>query len=193
MRVTIAKFICSFLKDNPPKRFNGQKPSSISSFFNRVTEQVSEQVARSIPKEMTEMAQNVSKDVSQNVSQQWAQLKPDLDAEFKPSPDETQQLIAERYGIEHNLLIQFKTDDIDQTSILNQTLSTQFSDQTILKQLPGNHLTPIGQEINWSAGRDFSPIDAVGQFVKQGAYQELRYLRSTVLDWLSHHRSRDNG
>ena len=181
-------FLNDNLKDNPSKRLlNQQQQSSLSSFFNRVTEQVSEQVNRAMPKEMAEMAQNLSKDVSQNVSQQWEQLKPDLEAEFRPSPDETQQLIAEHYGIERNLLIQFATDDIDQTTVLNQTLNSQFADQTILKRLPGNHLTPVGQEVNWSTGRDFSPIDAVGQFVKQGAYQDLTRLRSAILDWLSHH------
>lgn len=178
----------NFLKDNPSQRASSQNPSSsIASFFNRVTEQVSEQVTRSMPKEVTEMAQNLSKDVSQTVSKQLAQLKPDLDAEFRPSPDETQQLVAENYGIGRNLLIQFKTDDIDQTTALNETLSSRFAAQTTLKRLTGNHLTPLGQDVNWAAGRDFSPIDAVGQFMKQGAYQDLNKLRSTVLEWLTQH------
>lgn len=158
--------------------------SQASSFFNRVTEQVSEQVTRAMPKEVTEMAQNLSKDVSQNVSQQLTQLAPDLDAEFSPSPDETQQLVTECYGIERNLLIQFKTDDIDQTTILNQTLSRRFPAQTRLKRLSGTHLTPLGQDVNWAVGQDFSPIDAVGQFMKQGASQDLHQLKSTILEWL---------
>ncbi|MEM9218468.1 MAG: DUF1350 family protein [Cyanobacteria bacterium P01_F01_bin.150] len=140
-----------------------------------------------MPKEVTDMAQNLSKDLSQNISQQLNQLTFDLEAEFSPSPDETQKLVAESYSIEHNLLIQFKTDDIDQTTALSQTLSRRFPAQTSLKRLEGNHLTPVGQDVNWAIGRDFSPIDAVGQFVKQGAYHDLQQLRSTVLDWLTHH------
>lgn len=174
----------SFLDQNRPERVLNKKQSSpLSSFFNRVTEQVT----KAMPEDITQIAQNMSQDVSQKVSEQWSQLKPDLEAEFKPSPDETQQLIADSYSIEHNLLIQFKMDDIDQTPTLNQTLNTHFADQITLKCLSGNHLTPLGQDVNWAAGRDFSPIDAVGQFMKQGAYQDLNQLRSTVLAWLSHH------
>ena len=191
----------SFLEQYPPQRLfekqmgkptgkplNDSPKTSFSSFFNRVSEQVSEQVTRAMPKEVTEMAQNLSKDVSQTVSQQLTQLTPDLDAEFIPSPDETQQLVAECYDIERNLLIQFKTDDIDQTTVLNQTLSHRFPEQTRFRRLSGTHLTPLGQDVNWAAGQEFSPIDAVGQFMKQGAYQDLHQLKSAVLEWLAHHQ-----
>lgn len=161
----------SFLEQQGTKNrfWNKDQQTAVSSFFNRVTEQV---------------AQAVPKDISQSVSDQLAQLKPDFNAEFSPSPTETQQLIADSYGVERNLLIQFQTDDIDQTSVLHETLNQQFAELTTLTTLSGNHLTPLGQDVNWAPGRDFSPMDAVGQFVKQRAYQELNQLRSSLVGWL---------
>ncbi|MEB3230607.1 MAG: DUF1350 family protein [Leptolyngbyaceae bacterium] len=145
-------------------------PFPLPGFFNQIAEKVT---------------QAVPPDLSDQISKQVSQVVPDFNAEFSPSPEETLRLVTERYGICRNLLVQFETDDIDQTDELHQTLVAKFPADLALKQLPGNHLTPIGQDIGWSPGREFSPVDAVGQFVKQGTYQSLNQLRRTLLEWLT--------
>ncbi|NEQ99462.1 MAG: DUF1350 domain-containing protein [Cyanothece sp. SIO2G6] len=152
----------------------GTSPFPVPGLLNQIAERVT---------------QVVPPDLSEQISQQVSQVIPDLNAEFQPSPEETLRLVADNYGVCRTLLVQFRTDDIDQTDDLHQTLSAKFPGYPMLKQLPGNHLTPIGQDIDWSPGRDFSPVDAVGQFVKQGAYQSLNQLRQTVVDWLAEERN----
>ncbi|MEB3358333.1 MAG: DUF1350 family protein [Synechococcales bacterium] len=115
---------------------------------------------------------------------QFAQVSPMLDAEFVPSPDETNQLIADRYAVRRNLLIKFRQDDIDQTLTLNDVLQLRFPDLTTFHILPGNHLTPLGQDVTWQSGDAFSPIDALGQFVRQEFYRDLHQLKLQVLRWL---------
>jgi len=141
------------------------------------------------PSFLDQLAQTVSgavpPQISQQFSEQWTSIMPDPNAEFKPSPMETQQIVAEHYTVPYNLLVQFKTDTIDQTDDLYQTLSDRASLSTYLQTLEGTHLTPLGQDLNWSPSTDFSPLDAVGQFVKQGSYQELNQLRQVILGWLS--------
>ena len=150
--------------------------SSMPAFLNRIADKVAQAVPEDVSQTLSQQ--------SQQFSQQVSQVIPDLKAEFQPSPTETQQVIADSYGVRRNLLIQFTTDNIDQTDDLYQTLMGRFPDAIALHRLSGNHLTPIGQDVEWSAGADFSPIDAVGQFVKQGAYHDLNQLRRTMLEWL---------
>ncbi len=108
-----------------------------------------------------------------------------FDLEFTPSPAETKQLIAEEYSIRRNLLLKFRKDDIDQTTNLNQILQQKFSDTTALRTLPGNHLTPLSQNIEWQTGDIFTPLDAIGQWFKQEFSKDLPLLQKEVLFWLN--------
>jgi hypothetical protein len=105
--------------------------------------------------------------------------------EFSPSPAETQDLIAANYEIRRNLLIRFRDDEIDQTLTLNPLLKSRFAEMIAALTLPGNHLTPLGQEIEWQTGQVFTPLDAVGQWVKQEFSRDCRRLRDEIVRWLN--------
>ncbi|KAH7293130.1 hypothetical protein KP509_28G013200 [Ceratopteris richardii] len=70
---------------------------------------------------------------------------------FVPSPDETRKLIKSYYGVQKNLLIKFQTDDIDETSILAQTLSSESAVSSSLdmsiRTLKGDHARPLQQVV----------------------------------------------
>lgn len=108
-----------------------------------------------------------------------------LNLEFVPSPEETQDLISENYLVRRNLLIRFSNDDIDQTNILNPILNSRYPNMIALLNLPGNHLTPLGQDIDWKAGEIFTPFDAVGQWIKKEFSRDIYRLRDEVLRWLN--------
>ena len=105
--------------------------------------------------------------------------------EFTPSPLETNKLIANSYEIRRNLLIQFNSDDIDQTATLNPVLQERFPNMVALLTLTGNHLTPLGQDIDWKVGEVFTPFDAIGQWVKQGFSRDLNQLKQEIIQWLN--------
>lgn len=107
-----------------------------------------------------------------------------LSLEFTPSPEETTLIITKSYEIRRNLLIKFTNDNIDETMILTPLLQNKFSNMVALQTLSGNHLTPLGQEINWQTGEVFTPFDAVGQWVKQTLSRDLYSLKNELLRWL---------
>jgi hypothetical protein len=113
----------------------------------------------------------------------------DLDAtlnlEFTPSPEETNLLIAKNYEVRRNLLIRFNNDEIDQTATLSPVLQERFPNMIASLTLPGNHLTPLGQEISWESSEIFTPLDAIGQWVKQGLSRDLNHLKREILRWLN--------
>lgn len=104
--------------------------------------------------------------------------------EFTPSPAQTDRLIQLNYQVRRNLLIQFRNDEIDQTPSLQTILNGRFPDMVSFCRLPGNHLTPLGQDIKWQVGDSYSPIDAIGQFLKQEVFRDLGYLEKEILRWL---------
>lgn len=104
--------------------------------------------------------------------------------EFTPSPQETNQIVAQNYQIRRNLLVKFRNDTIDQTRSLTEVLQTRFPDMVIVEKLPGNHLTPLGPDANWQTGSVFTPFDAIGQWMRQEIYRELHQLERTMLRWL---------
>ena len=108
-----------------------------------------------------------------------------LNLEFTPSPDETKIIIKKDYGIRRNLLIKFTQDTIDETMVLTPILTEKYPNFVALQSLSGNHLTPLGQEINWQPGEVFTPLDAVGQWVKQSFSRDLYCLKDEVLRWLN--------
>jgi hypothetical protein len=112
-------------------------------------------------------------------------IKTELNLEFSPSPEETIKLITHRYEIRRNLLIKFKNDDIDQTLTLNPILRDRFNNMIAFRTMSGNHLTPLGQEIDWKAGEVFTPWDAVGQWMKESFSKDLLQLKQEILHWLN--------
>ncbi|MBW4647218.1 MAG: DUF1350 family protein [Kastovskya adunca ATA6-11-RM4] len=104
--------------------------------------------------------------------------------EFTPSPAQTEELAAKRYLIRRNLLVKFIKDDIDQTLSLSDVLQTRFPDMVTLQILNGNHLTPLGQDVSWQAGNEFTPWDAIGQWMKQEVYRDLNQLKREIIRWL---------
>lgn len=109
---------------------------------------------------------------------------PNIEIEFTPSPEETFEIILDKYQVQRNLLVKFTSDDIDQTRSLSEVIEQRFPDLTSIKILKGNHLTPLGQDVNWQSGTEFSPLDAIGQFMKQGFSQDINTLKRTLLMWI---------
>ncbi|XP_050372727.1 uncharacterized protein LOC126790511 [Argentina anserina] len=71
--------------------------------------------------------------------------------DFVPKPEETRRLIKSYYSISRNLLVRFKDDTIDETSILAQVLSSDSAICSMLdmstRLLPGDHALPLQQAI----------------------------------------------
>ena len=114
------------------------------------------------------------------------QLKIDrtLNIEFSPTPKETDELIIKSYQTRRNLLIRFNNDDIDQTASLNPILQQRFPEMVSILTLPGTHLTPLSQDFNWQPGEIFTPLDAIGQWLKQELSRDLLRLNQEMLRWL---------
>ncbi|MDJ0843826.1 DUF1350 family protein [Crocosphaera sp.] len=108
-----------------------------------------------------------------------------LSLEFSPSPDETKIIVEKDYQIRRNLLIKFTNDNIDETMILSPILDDKYPNLLALQSLSGNHLTPLSQEIKWEMGEVFTPLDAVGQWVKQAFSRDLYRLKDEILRWLN--------
>ena len=119
------------------------------------------------------------------VLDQVVQFNPAFDVEFTPSPEKTLGLIQDYYPIAQNLLIKFRSDTIDQTRPLSEVLIRRFPDQTQIRILKGSHTTPIAQDYAWQPGQVFSPLDAIGQFMKQEFYRDLMVLKQELLAWLA--------
>jgi hypothetical protein len=113
------------------------------------------------------------------------ELDATFNLEFTPSPEETNLLIAKNYEVRRNLLIRFNNDEIDQTATLSPVLQERFPNMIASLTLPGNHLTPLGQEINWQPSEIFTPLDAIGQWVKQGFSRDLNRLKQEIIRWLN--------
>ena len=112
-------------------------------------------------------------------------MTPPFDVEFTPSPQETEHLVTNNYTVRRNLLIKFTDDNIDQTILLNPLLKERFSNMIALINLPGNHLTPISQELQWQIGEIFNPFDAIGQWINQEISRDLCRLKQEILIWLN--------
>ena len=71
-------------------------------------------------------------------------------SEFSPSPKETMRLIQSHYLQPKNLLIKFEDDDIDQSDELLKCLKGRTDDESDIRLLHGNHLTPVSAGIKRS-------------------------------------------
>ncbi len=121
--------------------------------------------------------------------EQFTQLVPDfqLDTrlEFVPSPEQTLSMIDTHYSTPYNLLLKFRSDTIDQTRPLSDVLVKRFPTTTTVRILNGSHTTPIAQDVQWEASSSFTPFDAIGQFVKQEFYRDIKVLKAEILYWLA--------
>lgn len=115
----------------------------------------------------------------------WMDNLTPVGVEFSPTPAETETLIQDRYPVRRNLLIRFQDDDIDQTARLRHLLKAKFGDMVTALKLPGNHLTPLSQGLKWQVGTEFSPLDAVGQWLQQTLFPEMQVLEDCLVQWLN--------
>lgn len=115
------------------------------------------------------------------------EIDPNFELEFTPSPEETENIIRESYDVRRNLLIKFQNDTIDQTLTINPILKNLYPDMISLLNLQGNHLTPLGQDLEWQTQEQeiFNPFDTVGKWVKQSLSGDLYRLNDEVLRWLN--------
>lgn len=113
------------------------------------------------------------------------EINPAFNVEFTPSPLETNELIGQNYSVRRNLLVKFNNDTIDQTLDLNAVLQNRFPQMVVLLKLPGNHLTPLSQELEWQTGDTYTPFDAIGQWIQSGLSQDMRRLKREVMRWLN--------
>jgi hypothetical protein len=108
-----------------------------------------------------------------------------LDLEFTPSPERTYEIVRKDYHAPRTLLVRFQDDTIDQTEQLKPILEAGSPNLVSYLQLSGNHLTPVNpKEWNWEPGTNFSPLDALGQWIKQQFYSDIIQLKKEVLRWL---------
>ncbi|MEE3715677.1 DUF1350 family protein [Tumidithrix elongata RA019] len=105
--------------------------------------------------------------------------------EFEPSPEATKQLVDRNYKTERNLLVRFFDDDIDEILSLAQQLEQKFPTTVKVQTLPGNHLTSMGVNVNWQTGSSFTPLDAIGQWLKQEVHKDNHTLEQVMIRWLS--------
>ncbi len=109
----------------------------------------------------------------------------EFDLEFTPSPERTYEILKSDYNPTRTLLVRFQNDTIDQTEQLKPILEKPSPSLVSYLQLSGNHLTPVNpKEWNWNPGNNFSPLDALGQWVKQQFYRDIEQLKKEVLRWL---------
>ena len=95
--------------------------------------------------------------------------------EFSPSPLETLNLIKEHYDQMNNLLISFKTDNLDQNNLLLELLKKRDSDKSKMMKLDGNHLTPVSVGI-----REKLLISNSQSFLK---YKKIDLIVDQITNW----------
>jgi hypothetical protein len=105
--------------------------------------------------------------------------------EFEPSPAETNRLIEEQYPVRHNLLVEFRQDDIDDIPLLYQQLCRKYQGYTEWQHLEGDHLTPLGFSYPFQVGEEFSPIDAFGQLIYQNLLAPNHQMIRSIQAWLA--------
>ena len=104
-------------------------------------------------------------------------------AEFDPSPAKTNYLIQTQYTIAPHLLIKFERDTIDEIKSLYDLLSPRFGDQVTYCLLSGDHGTGVSRSYPFQVDQ-FTPLDAIGQFMYEAIHQETLGLSGTIRKWL---------
>ncbi|CAM6007695.1 unnamed protein product [Sphagnum balticum] len=107
-------------------------------------------------------------------------------SEFTPTPEQNRDTISTLYSIPNNLLVKFTVDTIDETDALEEILKprTAILGGKLTKiVLNGTHATPLAPDVKWVVGREYTPIDAVAQVLKNTALMDLRSLVRTIGDF----------
>jgi hypothetical protein len=113
------------------------------------------------------------------------QIPPEFNVEFTPNPQETLDLIAAYYDVPRNLIVKFSNDSLDQSYTLGRTLKSIFPETVTTRSLDGSHLTPLGQDFQWQLNPQiFTPLDAIGQWIKQEFQRDLHALKRELIYWL---------
>ena len=104
--------------------------------------------------------------------------KSNLISEFTPNPKETMRIISERYIQPNNLLINFKSDNLDQTPNLIECLKKRdLKDSSIISSLDGDHLTPASFGLRESL---------LGEWANdKEKRQQIRSLTETINMWVN--------
>ena len=92
--------------------------------------------------------------------------------EFTPSPEESRGMIRDGYGVPKNLLIKFTNDTIDETPTLASVLQScpsmsMPSSELVIKTLPGDHTSPLAQDLSRQLGMDDAVRDSFVEFTSQ--------------------------
>ncbi|MDJ0726489.1 MAG: DUF1350 family protein [Prochloraceae cyanobacterium] len=104
-------------------------------------------------------------------------------AEFIPTPRETQNLILKSYQTPFNCLIKFDNDRIDRTASLIPVLQRRFPDTTYILTLPGNHLTPLSQDLKWYPRKGL-PLSQFVRWLDLQLSYDLYRLNRKIISWL---------
>lgn len=103
--------------------------------------------------------------------------------EFEPSPAKLNQLIQTQYSVAPHLLIKFDRDTIDEINPLYNLLSQRFGDQVTYRLLSGDHGTGVSRAYPFQV-EQFTPLDALGQFMYESLTQETLGLSRTIQTWI---------
>ncbi|CAK9215617.1 unnamed protein product [Sphagnum troendelagicum] len=107
-------------------------------------------------------------------------------SEFTPTPEQNKDTISTLYTIPNNLLVKFTVDTIDETDALEEILKPRtgiLGGKLTKIVLNGTHATPLAPDVKWVVGREYTPIDAVAQVLKNTALMDLRSLVRTIGDF----------
>jgi hypothetical protein len=90
--------------------------------------------------------------------------------EFTPSPEESRKLVKDGYAVPKNLLIKFSNDSIDETPILASILQSSAgipNMELTIKTLPGDHTSPLVQDLSMQFGMNDDVRDSFVEFTSQ--------------------------
>ena len=107
----------------------------------------------------------------------FSKIAPNLriEKEYSPNPKQTIQLISENYFQQRNLIISFNDDKLDQSYSLFDTLKKRQDDKSLIKFLPGDHLTPVSAGIGNQIIKKW--------YVSKERNQDLIRLIETICSW----------
>lgn len=113
----------------------------------------------------------------------------DLPSEFNPTPEQTWELVETSYAVPNTMVVQFRNDQIDQSSYLAQLLEKRFGTSGDLHfcRLDGSHITPNFQDLEEVAattataqGLDGAAVGRAAAYASAPGRLELEDLVRTV-------------
>ncbi len=97
-----------------------------------------------------------------------------ITSEFSPGPDETMQIISDIKAPKDQLIIKFKSDELDQSNLLLKCLNKNPSSNVKQLELSGDHLTPA------SAGLRQQFLAGITDGSRQ---RQLNRLAAAITEW----------